>query len=173
VDLFRAGGAEEAGLIGSTHYVGNLSWRQLRDIGLYLNLDMIGPSNFVRFVYCGNGSAFGIRGPRGSAAIERAFAAYFRQVGLPSSETPFDGGSDYQAFIDAGIPAGGLFTGAEGIKTEEEEEVYGGQAGVPYDACYHELCDQLGNVDRNVLHEMADAIAHVVYRYSQDTRSLN
>jgi Zn-dependent M28 family amino/carboxypeptidase len=170
---FAFWGAEEAGLIGSTYYVDNLSRRQLRNIDLYLNFDMIGSPNYVRFVYDGNGSAFGIRGPRGSGAIERAFAAYFRHVSLASGETPFNGRSDYQAFIDAGIPAGGLFTGAEGIKTEEEEEIYGGRAGVPYDPCYHEFCDQLGNVDRSVLHQMADAIAHVVYRYSQDTSSLN
>jgi Zn-dependent M28 family amino/carboxypeptidase len=170
---FAFWGAEESGLIGSTRYVENLSRTQLLNIDLYLNFDMIGSTNFVRFVYDGNGSAFGIRGPRGSAALERTFAAYFRDAGLPSSETPFDGRSDYQAFINAGIPAGGLFTGAEGKKTEEEEATYGGQAGVAYDSCYHEFCDQLGNVDRNVLHEMADAISHAVYRYSQETSSLN
>jgi len=35
--------------------------------------------------------------------------------------------------IEVGIPAGGLFTGAEGIKTPEEADLYGGTTGEQYD----------------------------------------
>ena len=68
-------------------------------------------------------------------------------------------------FINAGIPAGGLFTGAEGIKTEEEAAIFGGTAGEPYDPCYHQACDTTANVDEVVLGEMADAIAHAVFTF--------
>jgi class 3 adenylate cyclase len=57
-------------------------------------------------------------------------AFYFDSFGLPTSPTEFDGRSDY-AFINAGSPAGGLFTGAEGIKTAEEAAIYGGTPGEP------------------------------------------
>ena len=81
---------------------------------------MIGSPNYARFVYDGDGSAFGIKGPSGSGAIEDVFEDYFASQGLASEPTAFDGRSDYDAFITAGIPAGGLFTGAEGAKTADQ-----------------------------------------------------
>src|SRR3712207_7129943 len=47
--LFRS--AEESGLLGSEHYVESLSARQLGNIALNLNFDMLGSPNYVRFVY--------------------------------------------------------------------------------------------------------------------------
>ena len=79
---------------------------------------------------------------------------------MASAETPFSGRSDYGPFIAEGIPAGGLFTGAEGIKTEEQEQVFGGEAGVAYDPCYHLACDDIDNVNDDALDEMVDAAAH-------------
>ncbi|HMG30217.1 MAG TPA: M20/M25/M40 family metallo-hydrolase [Jiangellaceae bacterium] len=141
-------GAEEAGLIGSQFYVDSLTKSEAKDIELYLNFDMIGSPNYARFVYDGDGSAFGIRGPAGSHAIEEVFEEFFASQGLASEPTAFDGRSDYDAFITAGIPAGGLFTGAEDNKTEDQVALYGGLATfdgevVAYDPCYHQACDSL------------------------------
>lgn len=144
-------GAEEAGLVGSQLYVDSLSKQDLKDVELYLNFDMIGSPNFARFVYDGDGSAFGITGPSGSGAIEGVFEDYFASQGLASEPTAFDGRSDYDAFISAGIPAGGLFTGAEDDKTAEQVGMYGGLATlegepVSYDPCYHQACDSMDPV---------------------------
>ncbi len=141
-------GAEEAGLIGSQHYVDSLTKSEAKDIELYLNFDMIGSPNYARFIYDGDGSAFGIKGPSGSDNIEQVFEDYFGSQGLASEPTAFDGRSDYDAFITAGIPAGGLFTGAEDTKTEEQVGLYGGLATydgqpVAYDPCYHQACDSM------------------------------
>jgi len=141
-------GAEEAGLVGSQHYVDSLSKSDAKDIELYLNFDMIGSPNYARFVYDGDGSAFGIKGPTGSDDIEQVFEDFFTSQGLASEPTAFDGRSDYDAFISAGIPAGGLFTGAEGAKTPAQVALYGGLATfagepVSYDPCYHQACDSL------------------------------
>lgn len=145
-------GAEEAGLIGSQSYVDSLTPREQKDISLYLNFDMIASPNFARFIYDGDGGAFGIEGPNGSDSIEGVFEDYFASQGLATEPTAFDGRSDYDAFISAGIPAGGLFTGAEGAKTEEQVGLYGGLAtfdagdgpeAVSYDPCYHAACDSL------------------------------
>ncbi|HEU4491503.1 MAG TPA: M20/M25/M40 family metallo-hydrolase [Jiangellales bacterium] len=141
-------GAEEAGLVGSQFYVDNLTRQEANDIELYLNFDMIGSPNFARFVYDGDGDAFGIKGPSGSDDIEALFAKFFADQGLASEPTAFDGRSDYDAFISAGIPAGGLFTGAEDAKSEEQVPLYGGlatYAGSPvsYDPCYHLACDSM------------------------------
>ena len=157
---FAFWGAEEAGLLGSEHYVASLSDGELSKIYANLNFDMLGSPNYVRFVYDGDGSAGGDAGPAGSDAIERVFTDYFGSKNLASEPTDFDGRSDYGPFIDAGIPAGGLFSGAEGIKTPEEAAVYGGAAGEPYDACYHAACDDISNLNTTALQELGDAAAH-------------
>lgn len=161
--------AEEFGLLGSIAYVASLPAAEREKIDAMLNFDMIGSPNYVRFVYDGDNSAFPVgpgaaRGPGGSGEIERIFHDYFRAVGLASAETPFSGRSDYGPFIAAGvgIPAGGLFTGAEGIKTASEAAVYGGTAGQPYDPCYHLRCDDYDNISIEGLHEMSDAAGHAV-----------
>ncbi len=141
-------GAEEAGLVGSQFYVDSLTKSETKDIELYLNFDMIGSPNFARFIYDGDGDAFGIKGPTGSDDIEQVFEEFFASQGLASEPTAFDGRSDYDAFITAGIPAGGLFTGAEDNKTADQVTLYGGLATfegepVSYDPCYHRACDSL------------------------------
>src|SRR5690606_14061144 len=144
---FAFWGAEESGLVGSSYYVASLSSSELRDIALNLNFDMVGSPNYVRFVYDGDGSDTPVAGPNGSGRIEDVFLDYFAAQGLATEPTAQDGRSDYFAFTAAGIPAGGLFTGAEGVKTPEQAAVYGGDAGVAYDACYHQACDTLANVN--------------------------
>jgi Zn-dependent M28 family amino/carboxypeptidase len=175
---FALWGAEESGLVGSNFYVDSLSEADRAKIALYLNFDMIGSPNYVRFVYDGDNSAFPVgpnaaAGPPGSGAIETLFHDYFAGESLASSETAFSGRSDYGRFIFYGIPSGGLFTGAEGVKTAAEAAVFGGQAGVAYDHCYHQACDTFANVNQQGLEEMGDAVAHAVITYAFDTRSVN
>ncbi|MDA7086190.1 M20/M25/M40 family metallo-hydrolase [Pseudomonas sp. SA3-5] len=166
-------GAEEAGLLGSQAYVDGLSARDIKDIAVNLNFDMIGSPNFARFVYDGDGSATGTAGPNGSDNIEQVFLKYFADQGLPVEPTAFDGRSDYGPFIAVGIPAGGLFTGAEGIKTPEQAAIYGGVAGEPYDPCYHLACDTFDNNSDEALEQMADAAAHAVFTFAMTTSSVN
>ena len=160
---FAFWGAEENNLLGSEHYVESLNNDQLGKIYANLNFDMVGSPNYVRFVYDGDGSDAGPDGepgPPGSAQIEQIFTSYFASKSLPTEPTEFDGRSDYGPFIAVGIPAGGLFTGAEGIKTEAQAAIYGGTAGVAYDPCYHQACDTINNLSTKALGEMGDAAAH-------------
>ena len=161
---FAFWGAEENNLLGSTAYVDSLSDEQLATIYANLNFDMLGSTNYVRFVYDGDGSddPNGLAGPPGSAQIEQLFTDYFAGKNLATAPTAFDGRSDYGPFIEAGIPAGGLFSGAEGIKTEEEAAIFGGTAGEPYDPCYHLACDTITNLSTAALNELGDAVAHSV-----------
>ena len=170
--------AEESSLVGSTRYVDSLTQPELDRIALNLNFDMVGSPNYVRFVYDGDNSAFPVgpgaaAGPPGSAQIEALFHAYFASQGLPSAETPFSGRSDYGPFIAEGIPAGGLFTGAEGIKTPAQVAIWGGTAGIQYDPCYHAACDTYANNSNAALDGNADAIAHAVITYAQNTEAIN
>jgi Zn-dependent M28 family amino/carboxypeptidase len=162
---FAFWGAEESGLLGSEHYVDQLGAAGIGDIYANLNFDMLGSPNYVRFVYDGDNSAFPVgpgaaAGPAGSGEIESLFTRYFAGRGLASEPSAFTGRSDYGPFIAAGVPAGGLFSGAEGVKTEEQARIYGGTAGVAYDPCYHEACDTITNVSTRALNEMGDAVAH-------------
>ncbi len=134
---------------------------------------MVGSPNFVRFVYDGDGSATPLAGPNGSANVEDVFLKYFADEGLATEPTAFDGRSDYGPFIAVGIPAGGLFTGADGIKTEGQAAVYGGTAGDQYDPCYHLACDTFANNSNMALDQMSDAAAHAVLTFAMTTSSVN
>jgi Zn-dependent M28 family amino/carboxypeptidase len=168
-------GAEESGLLGSEAYVASLPDAERRKIAAMLNFDMIGSPNFVRFVYDGDLSdsppiseeIFAPEARPFSAEIENVFLDYFEDKRLANEPTDFNGRSDYGPFIAAGVPAGGLFTGAEGIKTPEQAQVYGGTAGEQYDPCYHLGCDGLFNLSTRGLDQMSDAAAHATITLAQ------
>jgi Zn-dependent M28 family amino/carboxypeptidase len=139
-------GAEEAGLLGSRRYVASLRRGERARIALYLNLDMIGSPSPARIVYDAAGA------PEGSQAIEDVLTRYFAAQGVPTKTRRMGSGSDHSSFAAAGIPVGGLFTGA----------------GARHDPCYHRACDTLANVDERALGEMADAAAHALATFSAD-----
>jgi Zn-dependent M28 family amino/carboxypeptidase len=134
---------------------------------------MVASPNFVRFVYDGDGSGTGTKGPNGSGNIEKVFNSYFASQGLATDPTAFDGRSDYGPFIDRGIPAGGLFTGAEGVKTAAQAAVYGVTAGVAYDHRYHQLCDNISNLNNTALDQMSDGIADAVLQFAMTSSDVN
>jgi Zn-dependent M28 family amino/carboxypeptidase len=178
--------------------VGNLTPEQQAQIALYLNFDMIGSPNYMLGVYDGDDSAAegAGPGPAGSAEIEDVFEAFFASRGLPTNPADFTGRSDYGPFIAAGvgIPAGGLFTGAEVLKSPAQVAQYGGVAGAQFDPCYHDPCDSLdpvgdggdpalyaqlnaghklfGNVHKTGLDVNSDAVATAVITFAFDTSTL-
>src|SRR4029079_4981894 len=81
---FALWGGEEFGLLGSEHYVANLAPREIKNIAVNLNFDMVGSPNYVPFVYDGDGSATGAKGPAGSGDVEKVFADYFDRLGTQS-----------------------------------------------------------------------------------------
>lgn len=166
-------GAEESGLVGSTYYVNNLDDDDLAAIEMYLNFDMVGSPNYGLFIYDGDGSGFGMTGPDGSDEIEALFERYYAERDIPSEPTAFSGRSDYQAFINNGIPSGGLFTGAEGVKTPAQAEKWGGTAGIAYDPCYHSECDTIDNLSHEALDINSDAMAYVIYLYAAGREAIN
>lgn len=170
-------GAEELGLIGSTAYVEGLSEAERDRIALYLNYDMVGSPNYIFMVYDADQSTFpapaGVPIPAGSTAIEDLYESYYTLIGEPYDDTLFSGRSDYQAFIEAGIPSGGLFTGAEVVKTPEQEAIWGGTAGEQFDPCYHEACDTFENVDLHALEVNSDLIAFAQLTFAYSTESVN
>ncbi|WP_053226977.1 M28 family metallopeptidase [Solirubrobacter soli] len=167
--------AEESGLLGSEAYVASLPEAERAKIAAMLNFDMIGSPNFVNFIYDGDLSdsppiddaTFAPAARPFSATIEKIFLDYFKAQRLPNEPTAFDGRSDYGPFIAAGIPAGGLFTGAEGLKTPEQAAIFGGVAGEQYDGCYHLGCDDFFNLSNKALDVNSDAAAHALITLAQ------
>lgn len=150
-------GAEELGLLGSTHYVNTLPAEERSKISSYLNFDMIGSPNAGYFVYDGAGQ------PEGSNDIEQMLHDYFASINVESEETSIGGRSDHAAFARAGIPVGGTFTGAEGRMSSAQAAKWGGTAGESFDRCYHSSCDTVDNINATALDRNADAIAHAIW----------
>ncbi|MET1079954.1 MAG: M28 family metallopeptidase [Pseudomonas sp.] len=166
-------GAEESGLVGSTHYVKSLTPEEKAKIKVYLNFDMIASPNFALFVYDGDGSQFGLKGPPGSAATEKLFEKYYGKRALPSEGDEITFRSDYAQFFTDGIAFGGLFTGAEVLMSEEQATKYGGKAGIAFDPCYHQSCDNLSNIDQKALEINGDAMAYVTSWLSLSTKVID
>lgn len=160
-------GGEEEYLLGSESYVSGLDEAQLQSIAAYLNVDMAGSPNPGYLVLDANLSTapdpelgFGV--PDGSVAIERAFADYLDEIGTPAQDLAYDGRGDWAPFAMAGVPVGGLSTGGEALKTAEQAQLWGGEAGEPYDPNYHSADDTLAGVNPAALDITGPAVAHVI-----------
>ena len=105
--------------------------------------------------------------------IEDLFESLYTRAGVPYDDAQFSGRSDYQAFINNGIPSGGLFTGAEVPKTAAQAAIWGGTAGVPYDPCNHQACDTMANLSLGALDVNADVVAAAILTYAYSTASVN
>jgi aminopeptidase Y len=134
---------EEEGLLGSDYYVSVLEPEENRKIRLFMDYDMLGSPNFAYQVYDARN---GIN-PEGSQELRDLYVNWYKEHDLGYTFIAFDGRSDYDGFIRNGIPGGGIATGAEGIKTNKEAKMFGGTAGDWYDPCYHQLCDDVDNVN--------------------------
>jgi aminopeptidase S len=149
-------GAEELGMVGSRFYVNGLSTASRSRISGYLNFDMIGSPNPGYFVYDDD------------PAIEKTFKAYYAGLGVPTEiETEGDGRSDHAPFKNAGVPVGGLFSGADYTKTAAQAAKWGGTSGLAFDRCYHSSCDTTANINDTALDRNSDAVAYAVWELSQ------
>ncbi|MFJ5221312.1 M28 family metallopeptidase [Streptomyces sp. NPDC088400] len=148
-------GAEELGLVGSRYYVNNLPSADRSKISGYLNFDMIGSPNPGYFVYDDD------------PTIEQTFKTYYAGLGVATEiETEGDGRSDHAPFKNVGIPVGGLFSGADYIKTAAQAQKWGGTSGRAFDQCYHRSCDTTSNINDTALNRNSDAVAYAVWSLS-------
>jgi Zn-dependent M28 family amino/carboxypeptidase len=171
-------GAEENGLIGSNYYAKTLSDKEVAKIDVMLDYDMLASPNYIRGIYDGDGDdppenpdIPNPPGPVGSGKVEDVFDEWFRSQGMKSERGAFDGRSDYVGFTKRGFPSGGVFAGAEGVKTAEQEQIYGGAAGAWYDPCYHQICDNLQTVLTGVPPISADGFDLPVFPTPADKKA--
>ena len=137
-------------------------------IKLYLNVDMVASPNGGYLVQGGEGSDEQTAGP----GFGHDRAGPRRPADQDRGDRPeiieFVG-DDESPFIDAGIPVGGAENGDAQKKTAEQARVWGGQAGQVYDRCYHEACDRIDNVNRDVLDHYLRALAGTLAHFATST----
>jgi Zn-dependent M28 family amino/carboxypeptidase len=176
---FAFWGSDEYGLQGSAKYVRGLAREELDDIAAYINLDMIASPNAGFFTYDGDQS--GQPNPdvplrtvsEGSAGIERTLAGYLNAAGVRPADMPLAKNTDYYAFLAAGIPVGGLTTGASQRKTEVQARLWGGRAGVAFDPDWRTPRDTIDNIDPRAVSVMGSAAAFAVATYAQSVDGVN
>jgi Zn-dependent M28 family amino/carboxypeptidase len=148
---------EEEGLYGSWDYAHALSSEERDALAVYLNLDMVGSTNHVTFVY---------EASRGDPAMSRRVARLFEEaladLGAESEPLDLHGSSDHASFEDVGVPTGGLYSGSQERKTASQASSFGGTEGEPLDPCYHQPCDTIDNVSRSALGTHAAALVAVL-----------
>ena len=166
-------GSEEDDLEGSTGYVDGLDEGQRAAVALYVNLDMVASPNVGYFVQGGTGRDHGSgddeAGPAGSAQVAQVLTEELARVGATAEGDVFDGQSDYDPFIRAGIPTGGVFSGDDTEKTDAQARAWGGEADQEFDPCYHQSCDRLDDVDRVALGRFTDAVDASLRRFAAST----
>jgi aminopeptidase S len=164
-DAVRLGfwGSEEVDLNGSTHYVRTLSSSDRQRLMVYINLDMLASPNTGYFVLSG-GRARPWSSPDrpGSSEVTQVLVDQLAATGVVAETGALDGGSDFVPFADAGIPSVGVQTGDEMEKSAAQAAKWGGRAGEVFDACYHQACDRLDNLDRTALDRLTDAVAGAI-----------
>jgi Zn-dependent M28 family amino/carboxypeptidase len=175
-------GAEELGLLGADFHVteakqSTVVGERISDYLVNINLDMLGSPNFIFGIY--EGSTAPANTPAaarpGSIKMTTLFQGWFNDNQLPWDPTGFDGRSDYGPFLAAGIAAGGLFSGADGVKSVATRNRYAallgsslaGTAGIRLDICYHQACDTTANINQFALEKMVQASAYAVESLGQ------
>jgi hypothetical protein len=64
------------------------------------------------------------------------------------------------------VAVGGITAGTFEYKSPEQEAVFGGVAGQPYDPCFQHSCDNFLNSNDQVLDELARAAAYSVFYFT-------
>ena len=117
---------------------------------------MVGSPNGIRAVYDGSASSR----PAAGTTITDMFTAALDVAGLAWELEEVGAASDHYPLDQAAIPVGGLFSGANELKSAEQVATFGGTAG-SMDACYHLGCDTRSNLDPILLEQLARAAAWV------------
>lgn len=164
-------GHEETGSQGARGYLDGLSTDDRKKIKLYLNVDMVASPNGGYFVQGGNGGDEETAGPAGSATIGKVLADQMAKAGVTPEIIEFVG-DDESPFIEAGIPVGGAENGDAKKKTAEQATAWGGQPGQVYDRCYHQACDRIDNVNRDMLDHYLRALAGTLAHFATSTDEL-
>lgn len=174
---FAFWGSQRLGAAGK--YLAGLDDGGLDDIAAYLDATMIGSPNPGYFTLDGdqsgqpNPAIAADTVPEGSAGIERTLAGYLNGAGVRPADMPLDMAGDYGPFLAAGVPVGGLTTGAKQQKTPVQARLWGGRAGAPFDPNAGGPRDGMDNVDHRALSITGPAMAFTIGTYARSIEGVN
>jgi hypothetical protein len=166
--------AEESGLVGSARYLQDLPADERDKIALYLNFDMVGSPNFVRFVYDGDNSTARVQPPGRLARSRSRSCSSTTSTALAcaaSRHRSTAGRTMARSLPSASLP------GAVNRRRENQDGGPGrhvwrrGWAGLR--SCYHAACHTYVNNSDTAIDQMSDAIAHSVITYGKNTEAIN
>ena len=157
---------EELGLHGSYRYASALSKEDALAILVYANADMIASPNGFAGVYDEPGA------PAGSNVARALLTSAVERAGGTPIGVDVGGGSDHRGFADAGVATAGVFSGAGEPVTAEQAATTGAIGGRPADACYHQPCDDLANVNLGLARTLAAALADFAVRVASNPELL-
>jgi Zn-dependent M28 family amino/carboxypeptidase len=81
--------------------------------------------------------------------------------------------ADYHPFLVAGVPIGGLTAGASQAKTVVQAQLWGGQAGAPFDPNYQGPGDTVNAINREALGILGPGVAYAVGTYGESLGGVN
>jgi hypothetical protein len=174
--------AEERGMLGSYDHIEqanitNIEGNRLKDYAMMLNLDMLASPNYYFGIYESTllPNLVSSTVKNASMKISQLFRDWFDKEKLPWDKSSLLISSDHVPFLVAGVPCGGLFSGADGIKTLEQRNRYdsmlghghGGIAGTKFDPCYHLACDTIENTNPFVYEMMVKSAAYALETFAR------
>jgi Zn-dependent M28 family amino/carboxypeptidase len=181
-------GGEELGLLGSEYYVNNLSSNDLSHIGYDLDADVTATPNYIigvldpaapDFFSRTVPATFPNRVYKASTVSRDQSVDYFNSIGM-NHELLSPNGTDAFSFNEVGVPAGGLLTGQDCCKNQQEVDLFGGHTGnlegISPSGCVDNAflwCDNLSNNDPRVLTFMSKAFANTVVRMAFDNNVMS
>ncbi|CAF3816185.1 unnamed protein product [Rotaria sp. Silwood1] len=171
-------GAEELGLIGSFVYVRQaktsiIIGERFHDHLLYLNLDMLASPNYMFGIYDLDTiiNETLTKNIFASKKITTLFRNWFNDQNLPWDNVNLTTAtSDYLPFLIGNMPIGGVFSGADRIKTKEQCDRYASYLGpdpycmpnIAFDQCYHKSCDTIWNINKFAYEKLTKAVAYAL-----------
>jgi aminopeptidase S len=169
---FAFWGSEETGLVGSTVYANSLSGRERSSISAYVNFDMTATPDGTAYVVDGDKSTLAEMregaDPRiyeflesipllpGSARVEALLLAYYQGKEIEVQQDLLTlSATDTAPFLDK-TAIGGVSVLNQTFDEQTGELAFG--------VCYHQACDDVGNIDERLLGINLGAIANVTQR---------
>jgi hypothetical protein len=73
----------------------------------------------------------------------------------------------------AGVPVGGMTTGASQLKTALQARLWGGQVGVAFDPNFQSPRDTVDNINRDALAVMGSGVGFAVGSYAESIGGVN
>ncbi|KAI0180157.1 hypothetical protein GGR52DRAFT_587742 [Hypoxylon sp. FL1284] len=153
--------ASEPCQLGSKYWLDSIYPEELDQVKLYLDVNMVGSPNGALKVYRG--------GDKKDNRVGNVLEDGFQAQGISPMIAEISKRSDYTPFLEARVPFNGLFSGADGYKSKEEADRFGGQADEPYDPNYHGVGDNLQNINATTLLMNTKALAHAVGVYGNSS----